>query len=399
MANHKLFKNLVIKLFMLIYLAVLFLISMNGCDREDVEGTTVSFVQAVPPDGSTIRTDETIVIVFDGVPRELSVTDVNKFTRVGVSVTVGPFKLDTLDDITVSEEFKIGTLDLVFTRSDGRTALSYTVVEPNTSFMVFIPAGEFEMASYYDEFGEWVENDTPFVPTVTVYVDAFYMDAYEVTNAQYKEFLIENPIWQKDQIDPLFTSNPLSTYIGYLSSWNGNNYPRGEDNHPVLGVNWYAAMAYAEWAGKRLPTMAEWERAALGGVVGKRKFPLFWDPITEKDANLEGNFGSPTPVGKYPANRYGLYDIIGNAEEWCLEVGSHFHFKFPRDRVQRNPILGGQSIEYFLDNYKQLDGWGQVRGGSYIDSNLPEDHREKGYIEGVTGPKASYQSFGFRCVR
>ena len=119
--------------------------------------------------------------------------------------------------------------------------------------MVLIPAGEFQMGSndgYDDE-----------KPVHSVYVDAFYMDKYEVTNAQFKKFVDANRQWQKAHIEGRFHERRLPrTY------WNGNNYPSERGNHPVTFVSWYAAMAYAKWAGKRLPTEAEWERTLPVGV-------------------------------------------------------------------------------------------------------------------------------------
>ena len=126
--------------------------------------------------------------------------------------------------------------------------------------MVLIPAGEFQMGSNDAE----ADNDEQ--PVRTVYVDAFYMDETEVTNVQFKAFVLENPRWQKWKIDGKFHNGR------YLWDWKGNNYPKGRDKHPVFNVSWYAAMAYAEWAGKRLPTEAEWERAARGGFVDQ-KYP------------------------------------------------------------------------------------------------------------------------------
>ena len=96
--------------------------------------------------------------------------------------------------------------------------------------MVLIPVGEFQIGSRY------ADNE---LPVRTVYVDAFYMDATEVTNAQYKAFLLENPCWQKGRIDSRFAT------AHYLEHWSGNNYPSGKGNHPVTHVSWYAAMAYA----------------------------------------------------------------------------------------------------------------------------------------------------------
>ena len=160
-----------------------------------------------------------------------------------------------------------------------------TITGKDGAEMVLIPAGKFRMGSnasdtYPDE-----------RPVDTVYVDAFYMDKYEVTNAQYRKFLLANPRWQKRRIEARFHNG------NYLKYWIGNNYPSGEGNHPVMYVSWYAAMAYAEWAGKRLPTETEWERAARGGLVS-RKYPN-GNAITPNDANYYSERG-PITVGSYP---------------------------------------------------------------------------------------------------
>ena len=118
----------------------------------------------------------------------------------------------------------------------------------NTVGMVMVPAGEFRMGSNIGYNNE--------KPVHSVYIDAFYMDKHEVTNAQYKAFLDANPKWQKGAIYARTYANG-----NYLRNWKHNAYPAGKANHPVVWVSWYAAMAYAEWAGKRLPTEAEWEKA------------------------------------------------------------------------------------------------------------------------------------------
>ena len=116
--------------------------------------------------------------------------------------------------------------------------------------MSMIPAGEFPIGS------NATEAKDPENSAHTVYVDEFYIDIYPVTNAQYKEFVDANPEWQREKI-------PQTLHYGdYLKHWNRNNYPYGKGNHPVVYVSWYAAMAYAEWVDKRLPTEAEWEKAA-----------------------------------------------------------------------------------------------------------------------------------------
>ena len=242
--------------------------------------------------------------------------------------------------------------------------------------MVLIPAGEFWMGDS--------DGDSDEKPIHSVYVDAFYMDAYEVTNAQYKRFIDANPLWGKDRIEGRFHDDD------YLDYWNGNNYLNGEANHPVVYVSWYAAMAYAEWAGKRLPTEAEWEYAARGGLSGL-KYP-WGNAIDATNANYNYHVGHTTPVGKYAANGYGLYDMSGNVLEWCLdEWNANFYSVSPA----QNPLSGANSIQWLLDNYTGLNTRRVVRGGSW-GGNAPN---VRAASRSRYTPAATFSDSGFRCVR
>ena len=229
--------------------------------------------------------------------------------------------------------------------------------------MVLIPAGEFQMGSN----APGAHEDEQ--PVHTVYVDAFYMDRYEVTNAQYKAFVDANPQWDH---------------------WNGNDYPDGKAHDPVSRVSWYGAVAYAKWAGKRLPTEAEWEYAARGGLSGKA-YP-WGDGLDRGKANY-GDVSDITVVGKYPPNGYGLYDMAGNVWEWCLdEYDRDFYASSPSPRD--NPIAGG-TITNIINNFTDVKTDRVLRGGSWYDD--PEDLRVASRSR--KSPAYTHGPFGFRCVR
>ena len=211
--------------------------------------------------------------------------------------------------------------------------------------MIRIPAGEFQMGSNDSETKAWEK------PVHTVYTDEFYMDIYPVTNGQYKAFVDTNPEWQKYRISDEHHCED------YLKHWNGNNYPQGKGDHPVTYVSWYAAMVYARWVGKRLPTEAEWEKAARGGLT----------------------------------NRYGLYDMTGNIWEWCLdEYNSNFYASSPR----RNPIAGADNTNEIINNFENIKIKRVLRGGSWSDT------AESGRVakRGFNAPSDALDNFGFRCV-
>ena len=243
--------------------------------------------------------------------------------------------------------------------------------------MVIIPAGEFQMGSNDED-----ANDSE-KPVHPVYIDAFYIDKYLVTNEQYKAFLDANPQWQKESIHTDFHNG------NYLRTWRRNNYPNGKKNHPVINVSWYAAMAYAEWVDKRLPTEAEWEKAARGGLTEK-KYP-WGDHIDTTKANYGENIGTTTPVGEYPPNDYGVHDIVGNVWEWCLD---EHDLDFYAQAPHRNPVAGGDITE-ILNNFTTLKTYRVLRGGSWV--SIPRYVRVAPRFRFT--PVHSINNVGFRCAR
>ena len=252
---------------------------------------------------------------------------------------------------------------------------------PPPDGMVLIPAGEFEMGS--DDADARVNEQ----PIHTVYVDAFYMDEHEVTNLDYKRFVLANPQWQKDRI-------PRSLHNGnYLKHWSGNNYPAGKANHPVTYVSWYSAMAYAAWAEKRLPTEAEWERAARGGRAGL-KYP-WGNTISSVNANYNSPVGDTTVVKSYPANDYGLYDMAGNVWEWCLDAyDGDFYFSSP----SRNPLSDVNTLsnlDLVTSDFTNVKSSRVLRGGAW--NIFARSVRVAG--RNGNSPTSANDVYGFRCAR
>ena len=247
--------------------------------------------------------------------------------------------------------------------------------------MVLIPAGEFEMGS------NDAEADADEQPVHTVYVDAFYMDKYEVTNAQYADFLTAKGkhteaghTWLKIEYEDARIERVEGVYRA----------KSGYENHPVVYVSWNGAMAYAAWAGKRLPTEAEWEKTARGGLAGQT-YP--WGNTRDSSkANYNKHIRDTTAVGKHSPNGYGLYDMAGNVWEWCLdEYNAGFYAISP----SQNPLSGATNVKWLLDNYTGVNSMRVLRGGSWSFNarNVRVANRS------WASPTLTYCLLGFRCVR
>ena len=225
--------------------------------------------------------------------------------------------------------------------------------------MVLIPAGSFEMGDHFSE-----GNDEDELPVHTVTLDAFYMDTHEVTVGQFKQFVNHSGYDYPDR------------------RWNDVAHYSPGDDYPMMYVSWNDAVAYTEWVGKRLPTEAEWEYAARGGLEGQR-YP-WGNELTHNDANYTGTGGKDSwdkcsPVGSFEANGYGLYDMAGNVWEWCQDW-------YGKDYYTNSPVNNPQGPE--TGRYQVL------RGGSWAfnSGDLRLAYRHRDY------PYGRYNNVGFRCV-
>jgi formylglycine-generating enzyme len=219
-------------------------------------------------------------------------------------------------------------------------------------------------------------------PQHTVTISRFYLDRYEVTNASFQRFIRARPEWSAARIPKRFHNG------NYLKDWNGDNFPAGKGNHPVVNVSWYAAVAYCRWSGKRLPTEAEWEFAARGGL--KDKTFSWGDALVDSSrANYAGsNINGTTPIRSYPANGYGLFDMAGNVWEFTADEWAPYS-----NLPQVDPVAGGK---LFLDqSFSEVTTRRVIRGGSFAGAplNLRVTYRDSHPPEGA-------QPFvGFRCAK
>jgi len=231
--------------------------------------------------------------------------------------------------------------------------------------MVLIAAGSFQMGS-----NDGSSNEKP---VHRVQLDAFYIDIHEVTVGQFKQFVEQSG-------------------YNYRGDWNVVAKYSPSEQHPMIYVRWYDAMAYAEWVGKRLPTEAEWEYAARGGRQGNH-YP-WGNEIDKTKAHYDGwdgGNGSTKAVGSYPANSYGLYDMAGNVWELCLDQYDPGYYSKSPDA---NPLSGHDSIKAVTNNYEGVSRHRVLRGGGwYLNaSTLRVPNRYDCH------PHNGHNGYGFRCV-
>ena len=190
------------------------------------------------------------------------------------------------------------------------------------SEMILVPAGTFKMGSNDGQDDEKPLHD--------VRVDAFYLGKYEVTKRQFSKFLQANPQWRKDRIDSKYHDGD------YLKGWSGDKCPADKADHPVARVSWFAAKAYCEWAGGRLPTEAEWEYACRAGSTTKYCFGDSNGQLGHYAWYRKNSGPGTRPVGQKKRNKWGIYDMHGNVWEWCSSKYQPYPYKADDGREDLN---------------------------------------------------------------
>lgn len=247
--------------------------------------------------------------------------------------------------------------------------------------MVRIPAGTFMMGT---NSGEGFRNELPYH---RVYLDEFYIDVYEVTVMDYVEFL--NTGDHDKHYRPIMRDNEHCGIIRYPD----RRYASvpGREDYPVTYVTWEDATAYAKWAGKRLPTEAEWEKAARGGLKG-RKYPrggyITQDHVNYSGVRLRDLWKTTSPTGAFPSNGYGLHDMCGNVWEWVQDL---YHPSFYKSETMRNPVNDPEENPPINMRI--------IRGGSWADENEKDSYlRCSARGPNYPVPENWDNRIGFRCA-
>ncbi|MBI3636138.1 MAG: formylglycine-generating enzyme family protein, partial [Candidatus Rokubacteria bacterium] len=266
--------------------------------------------------------------------------------------------------------------------------------------MILIPAGAFWMGAEQSEIDsflagcktykdaahqcdEWGRRE---MPRHRVVLDAYYIDKYEVTNGLFDRFVRatghrttaerEGDGWVYQKKDDKWQWLKLNNV-----TWrNPNGAGASPSNHAVVQMSWHDADAYCRWAGKRLPTEAEWEKAARG--TDGRRYP--WGPDWDgSKANGDMKVGTTSAVGSYPGgvSPYGVHDMAGNANEWTSDWFDATYYDRSPERNPQGPSSGTKRV---------------LRGGSWIGSTtvLRTTTRNYDYALDVRGA-----NFGFRCAK
>jgi len=305
--------------------------------------------------------------------------------------------------------------------------------------LVWIPGGEFSMGTDSDL--GWPDEK----PAHRVRVDGFWMDETDVTNAQFGKFVEATgyvttaerppdadeilrqmppgtPRPPKEKLVPaslVFTPTKGPVSLNDYSQWwkwtPGANWRhpegpgssiKGKDDHPVVHVSWDDAVAYAKWAGKRLPTEAEWEFAARGGLDNQ---PYVWGDDKPTDTHIHANiwqgefpykntaadgYVRTSPVKAFPPNGYGLYDMSGNVWQWCSDW---YQIDLYRRRSGKDVIVNPTGPEKSFDPRQPYSPLRAQKGGSFLCNDAYCTRYRPSARHGCT-PDTGMSHIGFRCV-
>jgi formylglycine-generating enzyme required for sulfatase activity len=325
-------------------------------------------------------------------------------------------------------------------QSQSAGATQVAAKQPDTAGMVWIPGGEFVMGGD-DDMARPDEQ-----PKHKVIVDGFWMDETELTNAEFEAFVNATgyvttaeraPDWEaiKKQVPPGTPRPPADVLVpGSLvffppdgpvpmddatrwwdfvpgANWRHPLGPessiQGEGNYPVVHVSWDDAVAYARWAGKRLPTEAEWEWAARAGLPnsiytwgdepidqGEPKANTWQGHFPYENTQRDG-FNGAAPVKSYKPNNYGLYDMAGNVWEWCSDwYRADYYTQVNRPEGIRNP----QGPDTSLDPQQPTTPKRVIRGGSFLcHESYCASYRVPARMK--ESPDSGLINTGFRCVK
>lgn len=304
--------------------------------------------------------------------------------------------------------------------------------------MVWIPDGTYQMGASDNE-GRPDEY-----PQHMVKVEGFWMDATEVTNAQFKKFVQATgylttaekaPNWEemKKQLPPgtpkppdsvlvaaslVFTPPNHAVALNDASQWwswrkgadwqhpeGAGSTIEGKDHYPVVQISWEDAAAYAKWAGKRLPTEAQWEFAARGGLdnqsypwgseaieSGSPKANTWQGSFPNKNTGWD-QFPNAAPVKSFAANAYGLYDMAGNVWEWCADWYDADYYQSLKNKTITDPKGPAQSNDPMEPTVPKK----VIRGGSFLcNASYCKGYRVSSRMK--SSPDTGLEHTGFRCV-
>jgi serine/threonine-protein kinase len=316
---------------------------------------------------------------------------VNTIPPVNTEVPVDT-QLPLNTEVPVNTQLPVNTQVPVNTEVPGLG--STRISETDGMTQVFVPGGNFKMGSDYTTSGAPWEG-----PIHKVLLDPYWIDQTEVTNAMFDAFVTQSGYQtdaEKTGASAVFNLVDGSFWRVGGADW---QHPLGPDSnlsnlgeHPVVNVSWNDALAYCEWAGRRLPTEAEWEKAARG--TDGRTYPWgnefdgtrlnFADVnlnVRWGDKNIDDGFQLTAPVGNYPsgASPYGALDMAGNVWEWVNDWGFESYYDVSPSSNPVGPDSGNKRV---------------LRGGSWVDSS---DGTRAGF-RNWSDPKITKNEWGFRCV-